>query len=116
MTTQEGGCHCGKVRFSATGDFTSAIACNCSHCQIKGLVLSFVPKDQFSLTQGEDSLADYYFNQHQIRHRFCSTCGVEPFGFGKDKEGNETVAINLRCLDGNFFDTVVPAPFDGRSY
>lgn len=115
MTTQTGGCHCKKVRYEATGDFTNAITCNCSHCQIKGLVLSFVPADQFTITEGEESLTDYYFNKHHIRHRFCSTCGVEPFGFGKDQEGNAVAAINVRTIDNNFFDQVVPTPFEGRN-
>lgn len=114
MTKHTGGCHCGAVRYEVTGDLSSAIACNCSHCQIKGLVLSFVPLSDFILTAGEDKLTDYRFNKHLIRHPFCSICGVQPFGFAPSPEGVEMAAINLRTIDGNFFDQVVAAPFNGR--
>lgn len=114
MTTYTGGCHCGAVRYEAESDLSMVISCNCSHCEIKGLVLTFVSPTQFSITAGEDKLSDYKFNKHVILHRFCSICGVQPFGFGKDPEGNDVVALNVRTFDGHVFDTVTPTPFSGR--
>jgi len=38
MTTREGGCHCGRVRFRITADLTSVIDCNCSICTKKGIL------------------------------------------------------------------------------
>ena len=46
MRTVTGGCHCGLVRFEAPIDMASAIACNCSICQKKGLLLTFVPEER----------------------------------------------------------------------
>lgn len=114
MDTYTGGCHCGAVRYEATGDLSKAITCNCSHCEIKGLALAFVPAEDFTLTTGEDKLTDYLFNKHVIRHRSCNICSVQPFGFGKKPDGGEMVAINVRTLDNHAFDTVTLTPFEGR--
>ena len=39
------------------------------------------------LLTGERKLATYTFNKHVIKHRFCKTCGVLPFGEGIDPQG-----------------------------
>ncbi|MBY9065835.1 GFA family protein [Hyphomonas sp. WL0036] len=100
MTHVTGGCHCGKIRFEAEGDFSSGIECNCSHCDKKGFVLAFIPKQDFSLVSGEGAYTTYHFNRGAIDHNFCTTCGVQAFGFGKGPDGTEMAAINLRCVDG----------------
>jgi hypothetical protein len=76
---------------------TGAMSCNCSHCQRKGFLLTYVPAGQFKLDNGEDQLATYTFNKHAIRHRFCRTCGVQAFGEG-EREGMALRAVNLRCV------------------
>ena len=55
-------------------------------------------RDGRLVPRGEDTLTDYFFNRHMIAHRFCATCGCQPFGRGKGPEGNEMAAINLRCV------------------
>jgi hypothetical protein len=50
-----------------------------------------------------------------IQHRFCKTCGILPFGEGKDPKGNRTIAINIRCLDDFDFTKVPLHHYDGRS-
>jgi len=99
MSRIEGGCHCGAIRFSAEGDFSSAMVCNCSHCAMKGFYLAFVPREDFTLKKGEGAYTTYRFNTGTIAHNFCSTCGVEAFGYGKGPDGAEMAAINLRCGD-----------------
>ena len=64
---------------------------------------------------GLEDLADHQFNKHVIHHVFCRTCGVELFARGKDKNGKDTFAINVRCLDGIDIAKLKPKPFDGRS-
>lgn len=113
--TYDGGCHCGAVRFRADVDLTHVMTCNCSHCAKKGFVLTFVPAAQFALAYGADALTEYRFNTRKIAHLFCNVCGVESFARGADKDGNETVMINVRCLDGVDTTTLAPAAFDGRS-
>ncbi len=100
MTRMTGGCHCGAVGFEVVGDFSSGMECNCSHCDIKGLVLAFVPRTDFTLLRGEDETETYHFNRGAIDHVFCKTCGVEAFGFGAAPDGTQMAAINLRCVNG----------------
>lgn len=112
-----GSCHCGAVTFTVQGDVpASAISCNCSHCRRKGLLLTFVPVASFTLDQGETALETYLFNQHRITHRFCTTCGCQPFAEGRDKDGAETRAINLRCVPDADLDALELQKFDGASY
>jgi len=116
MTTYTGGCHCGKVRYEADMELESVISCNCSHCGMKGLLLSFIPLDSFRLLSGEDSLTEYRFNKKQIEHLFCSICGVQSFSYGVNKDGDRMAAINVRCLDNVDPATLTQVPFDGKSY
>jgi hypothetical protein len=113
--THTGGCHCGKVRYEVEMDVSKAMSCNCSMCQKKGTLLSFVPAQKFTLLKGEDSLTDYQFNKHVIHHLFCSTCGVTSFSKGTGPGGQEMRAINVRCLDGIDLDSIEITKFDGRS-
>src|SRR5690349_7200493 len=65
----KGSCHCGAVQFEVEGDIQGAIMCNCSICHRKGAPLWFVPRDKLRFTKGEQSLRDYMFNKHVIKHR-----------------------------------------------
>ena len=115
-TTYQGGCHCGKVRFTAGMDLDKPpIVCNCSICSKRGYVLAFVPAADFTLVSGDQDLTDYQFNKKVVHHLFCSTCGVGAFGRGTGPEGGESYAVNVRCLDGVDLDTVATVPFDGKS-
>lgn len=109
-----GGCHCGAVRYEVEADLTHTIECNCSHCSMKGLILSFVPADQFTLLTPEAPLTEYLFNTHKIHHLFCPVCGVESFAHGKGPDGAETYSVNVRCLDGVDVTTLSPAPYNGK--
>lgn len=112
-----GSCHCGAVVFEVEDDTpTEAMSCNCSHCSRKGFLLSFVPSAAFSIVEGEDALTDYYFNKHAIAHRFCSTCGCQPFGSGKGPGGEEMAAINLRCVPSIDLDSLTIQKVDGASF
>jgi hypothetical protein len=109
-----GSCHCGKVTIEFEGEFGPAISCNCSICSRRGSLLWFAPRPALKVT-GENELATYTFNKHVIKHRFCKTCGILPFGEGVDRHGNATAAINIRCLE-NFDFTKVPLQhYDGKS-
>lgn len=109
----EGGCHCGKVRFEVEADLSQVIECNCSHCAMKGFMLTFAPIDAFTLTKGEGETQEYLFNTGKIHHRFCKTCGVESYANGGGPDGAEMAAINVRCLDGVDLAALSPAPYNG---
>ena len=57
----------------------------------------------------------YLFNRHIIRHRFCPTCGIHPYGEGVDPKGNAMAAVNLRCIEGLDLEAIPVRHFDGRS-
>ncbi len=111
-----GSCHCGKVAFAVEGDIQQVMECNCSHCRRKGYLLWFAPAEKLKTSTPDSALSTYTFNKHAIRHMFCSTCGCAPFGYGKDKQGNATAAINIRCLPDLEFASLKIVPVDGKSF
>jgi hypothetical protein len=97
-------------------DLATVISCNCSICSRTGALLAFVPTDRFELLSGEDAQSNYTFNTHKIQHLFCTTCGTRSFARGKDREGRDIRAINVRCLDGVDLDALDVKKVDGRSF
>jgi len=111
-----GSCHCGRIRFEVEGEVDSGLACNCSICSRKGSLLWFVPREQLKLLTPEDAASTYTFNQHVIRHRFCPTCGIHPYGEGVGPGGAQMAAVNLRTLEDFGIESVPVKHFDGRSH
>jgi hypothetical protein len=115
MKTYTGGCHCKKVRYEVELELDTVISCNCSICTKRGWLLTFAPKSAFKLITGEEEVTDYQFNKHLIHHLFCTTCGTASYSVGSDAEGNESVAINVRCVDDVDIDGLTIQKFDGKS-
>lgn len=114
-TLHHGSCHCGAVTFDFLTDLSFTVTCNCSMCHRAGSILTFGAASDFTLKTGEDSLTSYRFNKKVIDHLFCKVCGIRAFGRGKDKEGNDTVAVNVRCLDDVDTDALTLTTYDGKS-
>jgi hypothetical protein len=114
--TWTGGCHCGRVRYEVESDLQNLVSCNCSICQKRGSILTFVPEQKFRLASGEDALTDYQFNKNVIHHLFCSTCGVASFARAEKPGAGPMVAVNVRCLDGIDAAELKPTMVDGRSF
>ena len=112
----QGSCHCGAVRYEVNMALDEVIACNCSMCGRKGYYLSFVPATAFTLLSGADSLTDYQFNRKVIHHLFCKVCGVSSFARGVGPGGQETVAINARCLEGVDIFALKVKQVDGKQH
>ncbi len=110
----EGGCHCGAVRFRVTGDLSTIAECNCSVCAKKGFLHLIVPRDQFTLLTGEDSLVTYRFNTGVAQHLFCRHCGVHSFYVPRSDP--DKIDVNVRCLDGVDIESLAIARFDGRNW
>lgn len=110
-----GACHCGAVRFEASLDLSQAIACNCSICAAKGLILAFTPAEGFALHEGAEQLNEYRFNRHVIGHMFCGVCGTETFARGQLPDGTPMVAVNVRVLKEVDLEALHPIPYDGRA-
>lgn len=114
--TWKGGCHCGLVRYEVDTGLDDLVSCNCSICQKRGSILTFVPQSKFRLLSGEDALTDYQFNKKVIHHLFCSTCGVGSFARGTKPDGEAMIAVNVRCLDDVDVTLMTPRPIDGKSF
>jgi hypothetical protein len=114
--TYSGGCHCGRVHYEVTTDLAMVVSCNCSICQKRGALWTFVGADQFNLRGGENDLTDYQFAKKAIHHLFCKNCGVGSFSRGKrPTDGRDTIAINIRCLDDVDIASLQLTPVDGKS-
>ena len=110
----EASCHCGAVRVQVDADPPQeAISCNCSHCRPKGMLLTFMPRDKVTVS-GEEALEEYRFNKKVIAHRFCRTCGVQPFAEGPGPDGPGAM-INLRCVADLDLEKLRIIAFDGAS-
>ncbi|MDO6706058.1 GFA family protein [Photobacterium sp. 1_MG-2023] len=110
-----GSCHCGNVAFEVEGELQEVLACNCSICKRKGSLLWFVPRDALHLLTPENAVRTYTFHRHVIRHQFCPTCGIHPYGEGTDPQGRAMAAINVRCLDDVDLEQIPVTYFDGRA-
>jgi hypothetical protein len=111
----QGSCHCGKIRYEVEGELTGAMACNCSICSRKGALMWFVPRSTLKLLTPASDLSTYTFNKHVIKHHFCGTCGIHPYGEGADPKGNAMAAINIRTLENVDLDKIPVHHYDGRS-
>lgn len=111
----KGSCQCGAIAFEAEIDLNQTITCNCSRCRRLGSVLAFTSRGGFRLTSDGETV-EYLFNRHQIQHRFCATCGIEPFAYGTGPDGKEMVAVNVNCLDGVDARALDSRPVDGASF
>jgi len=114
MTTHEGGCHCGKVRFRVTGDLDRVIECSCSICARKGYLHWIVPPERFELLSGADSLETYEFNTRTARHQFCRFCGIHSFYVPRSHP--DRIDVNVRCLDGMDPRSLRIERFDGKNW
>ena len=113
MATYKGSCHCGKTKFEVEGELKQVLSCNCSICRRKGALLWGMPATGFKLLTPPSNLKTYEFNKHVIHHKFCTTCGINPFSEAADKSGNKMVAVNVRCLDGVDLDKLEVKHIDG---
>lgn len=77
--TQQGGCHCGAVRYTVEGEPAFAALCHCSDCtKSAGAPMvgwAMFPEDQLSV-QGTPTT--YASSEAGVRH-FCGICGTGLF-------------------------------------
>lgn len=113
--TYQGSCHCGRIAFDVEGTLEGAMACNCSICQRKGMLMWFVPRDALTLRTPETDASTYLFNKHLIRHRFCPVCGIHAYAEAQSPQGQPMAAVNIRCLEDVDLAQVPVEQFDGRA-
>jgi hypothetical protein len=115
MTTHQGGCHCGNVRFEVEAPANiKATRCNCSICSMSGFLHLFVAHKSFRLLSGENSLSTYTFNTGVAQHTFCSNCGVKSFYVPRSHP--DGLSVNVNCLDSATIQSVEETQFDGQNW
>jgi hypothetical protein len=85
-------------------------------CQRKGTLMWFIPRTALHLLTPDENASTYLFNKHVIKHRFCPTCGIHPYGEGTAPNGDAMAAINIRCLENIDLDAIPVQHHDGRSH
>ena len=113
MTTYQGSCHCGAVRFEVEADIEELILCDCSICRKRNAVMAAVHEDKLRILEGEDNLTLYRFNTGIAKHYFCKTCGIYPFHKRRTKP--DTYSVNACCLEGLDLDAIPFVKVDGKS-
>ena len=114
MKTMQGGCHCGRVRFTVTADLDRVTVCNCSICSKKGFLHLIVPPEQFELVSGKDDLTTYTFNTGVAKHTFCKYCGIHAFYVPRSDP--DKIDVNARCLDDIDLAALSLKYFDGKNW
>ena len=116
LTSYEGKCHCGAVRFRFSGQpITQAMRCNCSVCRRKNAIMSreYYPPDRFELLSGAEALKIYRFAPNMVNHYFCKHCGIYPF-HDPVEQPELGYRVNLGCVDDIDPHDLPIKVFDGR--
>ncbi len=76
----EGGCYCGQIRYTSSGEPAAAMQCHCRECQYitGGNPNTFVmlPEATFSYTKGEPASFKRDDIEGAVTRYFCSNCGT----------------------------------------
>jgi len=73
-----------------------------------------IPKESFTLLQGEDCITVYTFNTGVAKHKFCNKCGIH--SFYTPRSHPDSVSVNINCLDGDAIKDFTITPFDGANW
>jgi hypothetical protein len=116
LSTHQGGCHCGAVRFEVEHEVArGATRCNCSICTKVSQTSSILKPAAFRLLAGEHALATYEWATRTAQRYFCKHCGVHCFGRGHLPQlGGDFVSVNWNCLDDVDPSEVSVVHWDGR--
>ncbi len=81
MTTYQGSCACGRVRFDASFDLAAGTEkCNCTKCWKRRNWTARVRPEAFHLIAGADELVQpSAFADHSAPSGFCRGCGTTVF-------------------------------------
>ncbi|MEU5839754.1 GFA family protein [Streptomyces diacarni] len=98
-TPRSGGCLCGQVRFTVTGNPDYPHTCSCTRCQklSGGPVMAWVsfPLSGLAWT-GEEGGPAWYYTWPDSRRGCCPTCGSHLCALDDD---SDSIALTLSSLD-----------------
>jgi hypothetical protein len=105
MERMEGGCACGRVRFTAAVDSPDAYLCHCRMCQraTGGVSVAFKNLRKSDMEwQGEP---DWFESSPIARRPFCSACGTS-LGFEYPDSENMDLSVGAFDDPGDFRPTM----------
>ena len=111
MSIYRGSCHCGAIRYEATGEIGDLGVCNCSICVRTGYVHWSIDPADFRLLTPWSAIETYEFGTRTAKHYFCRTCGISAFRVSRSDP--ESITVNVRCLEGVDLESLDVDPFDG---
>jgi hypothetical protein len=116
VPTYHGSCHCGNIRFEIDAVIDRVTVCNCSICTKKGVLHHRVPRQNFRLLTGAQSIATYRFGTRVAQHYYCPDCGIHVFA--RPCAAPHLYTVNVCCLDDLDLATakLEMVPFDGRNW
>jgi hypothetical protein len=95
--THSGGCQCGAVRYTITGEILYPHVCHCRMCQKASgnyaLLLGGAARRDFAITRGEPQ---WFQSSKIVRRGFCGQCGT-PLFF--DAPSGDSINVTLGSLD-----------------
>ena len=97
MTTWNGSCHCGAVRFRVEAEPGELTVCDCSLCRRRAATMMAVPVSGLTILAGEDKLGLYQWNLKIARHHFCTACGI--YTFHRKRSDPSSYGVNVGCLE-----------------
>ena len=103
MTTIEGGCFCGQVRYPITAAPKASVICHCALCR-RAAATPAMPwitcdAEAFALTRGEPRT---YRSSPPVTRGFCGACGT-PLTYANDSRPGEIDVTTVSLDDSEAF-------------
>ena len=105
MTAINGGCYCGKLRYTADIDESRVIVCHCRDCQLFSgsayRLSAWAEPGAFEVTQGTPQHIDKTADSGKVRRMlYCADCGSHLCSLPADsEEAGAFVSIRLATAD-----------------
>ena len=94
---KEGGCLCGAIRYTVTGEPVSVSICHCATCRksagAPSVAWAVCNRDNFKIIKGEMAV---YASSPNVQRGHCGTCGTSLTFF---EVGEDTIDVTVASLD-----------------
>jgi len=100
MASYQGGCLCGRVRFSLDAEPVASRVCWCRDCQklaANGTANALFPPEALHITGSTSAFTSTADSGNQLQRRFCPTCGSHLFADSSGRPG--MTVVRLGTLD-----------------
>jgi hypothetical protein len=112
MSTIQGSCLCGAVRWRFDGTPDGATACNCTACRRYGVLWAYDYDGEGIQVEGPTRP---YVRGKALAFHFCQVCGCIAFwrALSVGEDGRRRIAVNLRLAEPEAVAQIPIDHFDG---